>query len=63
MIPIKLTRGDEIRIVAPSTSLAVVAEEQRDLATTVLNEMGFYVTFSKHALECDDFLSSSYKRE
>lgn len=51
--------GDEIRVISPSTSLALLAEEQRAAAYETLTEMGFRVTFSKHAAESNDFLSSS----
>ncbi|CAM4071340.1 S66 peptidase family protein [Bacillus manliponensis] len=59
MFPAKLKQGDEIRIVSPSSSLGIVSEENKALATKKLKEMGFYVTFSTHAEEIDRFFSSS----
>jgi muramoyltetrapeptide carboxypeptidase len=55
----KLQPGDEIRVISPSTSLAILSEEQRTAAYNTLTEMGFRVTFSKNAEELNDFLSSS----
>lgn len=58
ILPFKLNRGNEIRVISPSTSLAVITNEQREQARSVIEKMGFSVTFSKHAEECDDFFSS-----
>ena len=59
MIPKKLKLGDEIRIVSPSSSLAIVSRENREFARKKLSEMGFKVSFSKHSEEIDEFNSSS----
>lgn len=59
MIPKKLQHGDEIRVVSPSSSLSIVSEENKTFATEKLKEMGFHITFSKHAEEVDRFFSSS----
>jgi muramoyltetrapeptide carboxypeptidase len=59
MIPAKLQKGDEVRVISPSTSLSVLSEEQRKYACEKLQQLGFHVTFSKHAEEMDEFLSSS----
>ena len=61
MIPSKLKKGDEIRIVAPARSLGLIGEECRSIAKQRLKEMGFKVTFGKHVEEKDDFISSSIK--
>jgi muramoyltetrapeptide carboxypeptidase LdcA involved in peptidoglycan recycling len=51
-IPRHLRAGDQIRVVAPSTSLAVIPAEQRTAATGRLErEFGFEVTFGAHAEE------------
>lgn len=59
IVPDKLQPGDEIRVVAPSKSLSVLTQDIRNLALERLSELGFKVTFSKHAEEADDFSSSS----
>lgn len=59
MIPEKLKIGDEIRIIAPSSSLGIISQKNRELAVKKLNELGFKVSFSKNAEEIDEFDSSS----
>jgi len=59
LLPTKLKKGDEIRVISPSCSLSIVSTENRKLATKRLNDMGFQVTFSKYADEIDRFASSS----
>ncbi|MBO0999847.1 LD-carboxypeptidase [Bacillus sp. SD075] len=59
MKPSRLQAGDEIRVIAPSRSLAIVKGEQRRLAEERLNELGFKVTYGKTALFHDDFFSNS----
>ncbi|WP_350345063.1 S66 peptidase family protein [Proteinivorax tanatarense] len=61
MIPKKLQKGDEVRVISPASSLKVIAPEQRELAIKRLNKLGLNVTFSKNAEEMDDFMSSSIK--
>ncbi|WP_404302341.1 S66 peptidase family protein [Paenibacillus sp. DP01] len=55
----KLKAGDEIRILSPSRSLSIVSEENRLIAQSRLEALGFKVSFSQHVLENDDFASSS----
>lgn len=59
MIPTKLNKGDEIRIIAPSSSLSRVIPEVYDRSLAHLQEQGFKVTFSKNCREMDSFKSSS----
>ncbi|WP_152392407.1 S66 family peptidase [Paenibacillus guangzhouensis] len=54
----KLQPGDEIRIISPSRSMAMIAEDQRELAKRRIEALGFTVTFGQHYLEVDDFISS-----
>lgn len=61
MIPPKLKPGDEIRIVAPSRSMSLLGKEQVAYAKERLESYGFKVTFGKHAMEKDAFVSSSVK--
>lgn len=59
--PKKLKAGDEIRVVAPSLSMSIIAEENREIANKRLSDLGFKITFSKNVEESDDFNSSSIK--
>ena len=59
MFPEKLKKGDEIRVISPSRSMKLISQESRDIAINNLKEIGFNVTFSKHAEESDEFISSS----
>jgi muramoyltetrapeptide carboxypeptidase LdcA involved in peptidoglycan recycling len=57
----KLKKGDEVRIIAPSRSLAIISAETREIANKRFAELGLVLTFGQEASkeECDDFLSSS----
>jgi len=59
--PPKLKKGDEIRVIAPANSLALISGPIREIATKRLKKLGFTVTFGKNVLECDEFISSSVK--
>lgn len=61
MIADRLKYGDEIRVIAPSTSLSCVWEKIYNEALSYLEEQGFKITFSKNARELDEFKSSSIK--
>lgn len=55
----KLQPGDEIRIIAPSTSMAMVKGKQSEIAVDRLTKLGFTVTFGKNVYVHDEFFSSS----
>jgi len=57
--PPKLNTGDGVRIIAPSCSMGVIAEEVREIANKRFAELGFELSFGKHVDEMDDFRSSS----
>jgi len=57
-IPLKLKKGDEIRVVSPSMSMALISKETRDIACARFKKFGLKVSFSKNAGEIDEFLSS-----
>lgn len=59
IIPEKLKKGDEIRVIAPARSLALISDEVKKIAINKLEEQGYKVTFSKNCLEKDMFMSSS----
>lgn len=61
MFPQKLKKGDEIRIIAPSSSLSIISKENRGIALKRLSDLGFKITFSKNVEETDEFNSSSIK--
>lgn len=61
IIPPKLKKGDEIRVIAPSRSLSLLKEENLKLAKEKLEKQGYKITFSKNCKECDIFMSSSVK--
>jgi muramoyltetrapeptide carboxypeptidase LdcA involved in peptidoglycan recycling len=61
IIPAKLKKGDEIRIIAPSRSLSLLKNENLNLAKENLEKQGYKVTFSKNCRESDMFMSSSIK--
>lgn len=58
IIPKKLKSGDEIHVIAPSRSMAILPDECKNLAIQRLSDLGFKVSFGKHVLECDEFGSS-----
>lgn len=59
IVPPSLVPGSEIRVVSLSTSLDVVPASARAIARTHLEEMGFRVTFGKHARARGTFRSAS----
>lgn len=59
MIPEKLKKGDEARVVSPAQSMAIITQESREIANKRWSELGFKLSFSEHAEEKDEFDSSS----
>ena len=60
MVPNKLKAGDELRVIAPSRSMAILGEDCKKLATERLEELGLKVTFGKHVMEADpDYFAAS----
>jgi muramoyltetrapeptide carboxypeptidase len=58
MIPVKLSAGDEIRVIAPSTSLHLITPAIRAGAEKNLAALGLHVTYAKNCEEMDSFHSS-----
>ena len=56
--PLKLKTGDEVRVIAPARSLAIISKEQKDIANKRFLDLGFKLTFGKHVDEIDNFNSS-----
>lgn len=61
MIPKKLKRGDEIRVVAPSRSMAIISKEVIKIAEKRFQNLGLTISFAKNVNEKDEFVSSSIK--
>ncbi|WOV83802.1 LD-carboxypeptidase [Sporosarcina jeotgali] len=59
IVPAKLETGDEIRIIAPSRSGAILSEDGVKNATKRIEALGFHVTFGTHAFESDLHHSAS----
>jgi muramoyltetrapeptide carboxypeptidase LdcA involved in peptidoglycan recycling len=57
--PQKLKKGDEVRVIVSSRSFSLLSEETIKIANERLSELGIKVTFGKHIMETDEFLSSS----
>lgn len=57
--PSKLKPGDEIRVIAPSRSLALINKETRKIADERFKELGLKISFGMHVEEIDVFSSSS----
>ncbi|MBR2290598.1 MAG: LD-carboxypeptidase [Clostridia bacterium] len=62
MIPQKLVKGDEVRIVAPSRSMAILGEDCIQIATERLESLGLKVTFAEHVKDFDpDYMCTNAK--
>lgn len=59
IIPGRLKKGQNVRVIAPSSSLHIISLEQRRFAVERLGQLGLSVSYGEHVEECDEFLSSS----
>ncbi len=59
IFPPKLNKGDEVRIVAPSRSMAMISEETQNNANQLFSRLGLKLTFGKHIHESDNFISTN----
>ncbi|MEA2097960.1 MAG: S66 peptidase family protein [Patescibacteria group bacterium] len=59
MFPEKLKKGDKVRVIAPSQSMAIISEESKDIAVKRFKELGLELSFGKHIEEMDEFVSTS----
>lgn len=59
IFPPKLQSGDQVRVVAPSSSLALLSPELLQVATQNLSALGLFVTYADRTSEIDEFNSSS----
>lgn len=58
-IPPRLKPGSHIRVIAPSFSMGILSQETIQYALERFKQMGFTVSFGKHAFEMNRFRSSS----
>ena len=62
MIPQKLKVGDEVRIIAPSRSMAILKDDCINLAIQRLESLGLKVTFAEHVKDFDsDYMCTNAK--
>ena len=61
MVPEKLKPGDEIRVIAPARSMAILGEDCKALATERLEGLGLKVTFGKYVYETDEYYMAASK--
>lgn len=59
LIPPRLRRGDEVRVIAPSRSLSAIGRDGVAIAESRFAEMGLRVSYGAHVEEMDAFKSSS----
>jgi len=57
--PEKLKKGDVVKVIAPSRSMALISQETREIANKRFSELGLELSFGKHVEDKDDFNSSS----
>lgn len=64
MKPNLLQRGDEIRVVAPSTGIKIIGDDCRQIAKERFEAMGLKVTFGKNTVDenFDEFRTSGYEK-
>lgn len=62
--PTFLQKGDEIRVVAPSTGIKIIGTDCREIAKNRFEAMGLKVSFGKNTIDdnFDEFRTSSYKK-
>lgn len=59
LVPARLAAGDEVRVIAPSRSLAIISDDNRREAMARLESLGLRISFGHHVLESDIACSSS----
>lgn len=59
MIPKKLSKGDEIRIISPARSMAIILDSTKNIANEWFRQNNLKLSLSKHVSKIDEFRSSS----
>jgi len=57
--PKKLMVGDEVRVIAPVRSMAIISKESQEIANKRFADLGLKLSFGKHVNELDDFTSTT----
>lgn len=63
IIPNKLNPGDEVRVIAPSTSLAIMKQEDLEIAKGRFAELGLKLSFSANAFVDNGGFSASVEKK
>ena len=61
MLPKKLEKGDEVRVISPSMSMGIISDSVKNVAISRFSDMGLKISFGKHAFEMDEFESSNIR--
>ncbi len=59
MYPASFQVGDEVRVIAPARSLALISQECQMIANNTLADLGLHLSFSEFVAERDDFDSTT----
>lgn len=59
--PEKLKKGDEVRVIAPVSSLSIISKESRRIADKRFEDLGHKLSFGEHVEEINDFSSTTIK--
>jgi muramoyltetrapeptide carboxypeptidase LdcA involved in peptidoglycan recycling len=59
MIPSKLKKGDLIRVIAPSRSMGIISDSNKEIANERFNDLGLNLSFGKNVDEYDSDSNSS----
>ena len=64
IIPAKLQKGDEIRVIAPATGLKIIGQDCREIAKERFEAMGLKVSFATNTIDenFDMFASTDIKK-
>jgi len=57
--PKKLKAGDEVRVIAPAKSMAILSEETKEMANRRFSDLGLKLGFGEHVEEIDEFGSTT----
>jgi len=61
IFPKKLSQGDEVRVIAPSRSMAIISDQLKSIANKRFAGLGLKLSFGRNINKKDTFLSSNIK--
>jgi len=61
IIPPKLKKGNEVRVISPALSFSIISKENRRIADKRFKNLGLNLTFGKNIEQVNNFNSSSIK--